>query len=176
MWDIDGDGMTEIVVAGWDKNVYVWDYDFPFSPGQTPPWPQFHHDPLRTGYAATAVPTDVGGGGGDEPAAEFRSVELGPPAPNPAQGGTRLWYGVPAGRAGARLDLAIYDLSGRRVRTLEQGLARAGAALRPVGPARRVGGAGRRGRVLRAAGDRAGGAHAQGDRRPLRPGRADARR
>jgi len=35
--DCDGDGKTEIVVAGWDKNVYVWDYDFPFSPGHVPP-------------------------------------------------------------------------------------------------------------------------------------------
>jgi uncharacterized repeat protein (TIGR01451 family) len=124
--DIDGDGMTEIAVACWDKNVYVWDYDFPFSPGVIPPWPQFHHDPARTGYALTPVPSDVEDGGGEEPAATFAAVELGPPAPNPAQGGTRLWYGVPAGRAGARLDLAIYDLSGRRVRTLEQGIARSG--------------------------------------------------
>jgi hypothetical protein len=124
--DIDGDGMTEIAVVCWDKNVYVWDYDFPFSPGVAPPWPQFHHDPLRSGYALTPVPSGVGEGGGDEPAAVFGRVELGAPAPNPARGGTRLWYGVPAGRVGARLDLAIYDLFGRRVRTLQQGLAEAG--------------------------------------------------
>ncbi len=123
--DIDGDGMTEIAVACWDKNVYVWDYDFPFSPGVVPPWPQFHHDPLRTGYVLTPVPSDVGEGD-EEPVAAFAAVELGLPAPNPARGGTRLWYGVPAGREGARLDLAIYDLSGRRVRTLEQGIARSG--------------------------------------------------
>mgnify|MGYP001115309160 FL=1 len=122
--DIDGDGLTEIAVACWDMNVYVWDYDFAFSPGAIPPWPQFHHDPLRTGYAATPVPTDVEDD--DTAPTVFRTVELGPPAPNPAQGTTRLWYGVPAGMEGARLELAVYDLSGRRVRTLEQGLARAG--------------------------------------------------
>jgi hypothetical protein len=121
--DLDGDGMTEIVVACWDKNVYVWDYDYPFSPGQVPPWPQFHHDPQRTGYAGTAVPTGVEPG---ETAPAPRALELGPPAPNPAQSGTRLWYGVPDDRAGGTLELAIYDLSGRRVRVLESGRARPG--------------------------------------------------
>lgn len=120
--DCDGDGNTEIVVAGWDMDVYMWDYDFPFSPAQTPPWPQFHHDAARTGYAAT--PTLVGT---EEEAPDLpRALELALPAPNPARGGTRLWYGVPADRAGGTLELAIYDLSGRRVRTLESGRAEPG--------------------------------------------------
>ena len=53
--DCDGDGLSEIVVAGWDRNFYMWDYDFPFSPGKTPPWPQFHHDAARTGFASSPV-------------------------------------------------------------------------------------------------------------------------
>src|SRR6476661_9584558 len=53
--DCDGDGKTEIVLAGWDKNLYVWDYDFPFSPNGPPPWPQFHHDAMRTGFASNPV-------------------------------------------------------------------------------------------------------------------------
>jgi len=119
--------MSEIVLACWDKNVYVWDYDFPFSPEQPePPWAQFHHDPQRTGYVGTPVPTDVGEGGSGGATTIFQALAMGPPAPNPAQGGTRIWYGVPAGRVGAALDLAIFDLSGRRVRTLEHGIAGAG--------------------------------------------------
>jgi hypothetical protein len=51
--DCDGDGMSEIVLADWDRNLYMWDYDYPFSPGHTPPWPQFHHDAARTGFAST---------------------------------------------------------------------------------------------------------------------------
>ena len=121
--DIDGDGKTEIVVASWDKNVYVWDYDFPFSPGQVPPWAQFHHDPQRTGYAATPVPTGVEP---SETAGAPGTLELAPPAPNPAQSGTLLRYGVPDDRTGGTLELAIYDLSGRRVRVLESGRARPG--------------------------------------------------
>jgi len=55
-----------------------------------------------------------------------RALELALPAPNPARGGTRIWYGVPADRAGGMLELAIYDLSGRRVRTLQSGQAEPG--------------------------------------------------
>jgi hypothetical protein len=120
--DCDGDGMTEIVLADWDKNVYVWDYDFPFSPGAMPPWPQFHHDAARTGYAGTVMYVDVP----SETGPVARQLELEAPAPNPARSTTRLWYSVPLAQVGGRLDLAIYDLSGRRVRSLAEGLATAG--------------------------------------------------
>jgi len=121
--DCDGDGKTEIVAANWDKNLYVWDYDFSFSPGHIPPWPQFHHDAARTGYAGTPVFVGVDDDGAKAPP---RSLELAAPAPNPASGATRLWYGIPAERAGGDVELAIYDLAGRRVRVLERGIARPG--------------------------------------------------
>lgn len=120
--DCDSDGKSEIVANGLDLNVYMWDYDFPFSPGQVPPWPQFHHDAARTGYAGTPVLV----GTEEETPAPPRALELALPAPNPARSGTRFWYGVPADRAGGMLELAIYDLSGRRVRTLQSGRAEPG--------------------------------------------------
>jgi hypothetical protein len=120
--DCDGDGKTEIVAVGLDLNVYMWDYDFPFSPGQVPPWPQFHHDAARTGYAGTLILV----GAEEETQDKPRALELALPAPNPARGGTRLWYGVPADRAGGLLELAIYDLSGRRLRVLQSGRAEPG--------------------------------------------------
>jgi len=120
--DCDGDGKTEIVAVGLDLNVYMWDYDFAFSPGQVPPWPQFHHDAAHTGYAGTPMLV----GTEEETQALPRVLELALPAPNPARGGTRFWYGVPADRAGGMLELAIYDLSGRRVRTLQSGRAEPG--------------------------------------------------
>ena len=48
-------------VAGYDKNLYLWDYDFPFSPNGQPPWPQFHHDAQRTGLASNPAfaPTEI---------------------------------------------------------------------------------------------------------------------
>ena len=119
--DIDGDGLSEIVLAGWDKNLYVWDYDFPFSPGATPPWPQFHHDARRTGFASSPAFVAVDGA----PPAPAR-VELAPPYPNPARVSAGLRYSIPADHAGAPYELAIYDLSGRRVQRVERGIARSG--------------------------------------------------
>jgi hypothetical protein len=50
---------------------------------------------------------------------------LHPPAPNPARGATRLRYDVPA--PGGALALGVYDVTGRRVRALWNGLQTAGS-------------------------------------------------
>lgn len=122
--DIDRDGMTEIVVTGWDKNVYVWDYDFPFSPNGPAPWPQFHHDARRTGFynAPLFVGVEPAPGG----TGPISKVELSAVAPNPARQATRLWFGVPADLAGRDYELAIHDLSGRLVKRVQSGVASAG--------------------------------------------------
>jgi uncharacterized repeat protein (TIGR01451 family) len=121
--DCDGDGMTEIVLAGWDKLLHVWDYDFAFSPGKTPPWPQFHHDARRTGLASSLPFVGVG----DPPAAAAPlQVEFALPAPNPARFASRFEYAIPSDRAGQSVDLSLFDVNGRRVKTLYRGLAEAG--------------------------------------------------
>jgi hypothetical protein len=119
--DCDGDGKTEIVVAGWDKDIHMWDYDYPFSPAGPPPWPQFHHDSQRTGYVGTPILLGVG----DKLGAPA-TLELAAPRPNPARGAPRLAWGVPAGDVGRPVDLGVFDLSGRRVRTLASGPAHSG--------------------------------------------------
>lgn len=123
--DIDGDGKTEICVSDWDKNMYVWDYDFTFQPSGRAPWPQFHHDARRTGFydSPLFVGVDDGPGAAGRPAA---TVEFAPPSPNPARGSARLAFGVPASLQGRTYEMAIYDLSGRRVRLVDAGAAKAG--------------------------------------------------
>ena len=140
--DIDHDGKTEIVLAGWDKNLYVWDYDFPFQPNGVAPWPQFHHDARRTGFSGSKLYV---GGVDDGPlgGSPVASLEFALPAPNPAHSSTRMWFGIPAARVGQAYELAIYDLGGRRVQVVDRGMAPAGrftvqwdlrdASRRPVG-------------------------------------------
>ncbi|MGH7742373.1 MAG: T9SS type A sorting domain-containing protein, partial [Candidatus Eiseniibacteriota bacterium] len=121
--DCDWDGKSEIVLADWDGNLYMWDYDLPFSPGTLPPWPQFHHDAQHTGFFNTLPTLAVPGSGpSDIPV----RVEFAAPQPNPARAGTHIAWGVPAGREGAPLEIAIFDLSGRRVRTVASGVAKPG--------------------------------------------------
>ncbi len=120
--DCDGDGMSEIVTVDYGGTVHVWDYDFPFSPAGPAPWPQFHHDARRTGSSEPDPLVGV-----EPPTATLpRTLELAAPNPNPARSGLQILFGVPIEQNGAAFDLAIYDLAGRRTRTLAQGRARAG--------------------------------------------------
>jgi hypothetical protein len=120
--DCDGDGMSEIVTVDFGGTVHVWDYDYPYSPNGPAPWPQFHHDARRTGSSDA---TDLLG---VEPAAIVapHTLELAAPRPNPAHGELQFALGVPIAQGGAALELAIYDLAGRRVRVIVQGPARTG--------------------------------------------------
>lgn len=47
-WDLDGDGLTEIVAESFDQKVYIWDTPWTFNPLASP-WPMFHHDARHTG-------------------------------------------------------------------------------------------------------------------------------
>jgi hypothetical protein len=124
--DCDGDGMSEIVATDFGGTVHMWDYDFPFSPTGTPPWPQFQHDARRTGTSvAQASLVAV-----EPPLPDLpRTLELAAPEPNPARESVALAFGIPAGQSGAARELAIYDLTGRRVRTVTRGPAQPGRGM-----------------------------------------------
>ena len=53
-------------------------------------------------------------------------MDFAAPTPNPAPRSTRFTWAVPGDRAGNPLEVAVFDLSGRRVRVIEKGLAQPG--------------------------------------------------
>ena len=54
------------------------------------------------------------------------SLELSRPAPNPASQGAAFAFSIPSGQSGLRYELGVFDVTGRRVRVVEHGVARAG--------------------------------------------------
>jgi hypothetical protein len=69
--DVDGDGDVELITAGWDRNVYVWDFPTPFD-RKASHWPGFQGNMFHNGWFGSKVPTavgavafafDIGGGG-----------------------------------------------------------------------------------------------------------------
>jgi hypothetical protein len=89
----------------------------------------FDHDARRTGFANSPlfVGVDDGGPGSDKNPVSV--MEFAPPSPNPAHAtnaGARMWFGVPSAMAGGAYEVAVFDLSGRRVQTVDSGMAPVG--------------------------------------------------
>jgi hypothetical protein len=109
--NLDNDAWLELVVAGGDS---VRCYELCSSSGYALGdlwWPMFRHDRARTGCYGFAVPTDVAEPEGVAPeASRIRSIY-----PNPFNPITRIAFDLDAK---ARAELAIYDVSGRRVAVL----------------------------------------------------------
>ena len=79
-------------------------------------------DAERTGWSESTSSVDV-----EPPALETpATLELASPRPNPARTTLQVAFGVPAAANGTRLQVAIYDLAGRHVRTLTDAHARPG--------------------------------------------------
>jgi hypothetical protein len=56
--DIDRDGDIELILPAYDSRLYVWDTGTPYSDDMAP-WPMFHHDMWRTGFADFAASPDT---------------------------------------------------------------------------------------------------------------------
>jgi hypothetical protein len=68
-----------------------------------------------------------GGFGSAQLAVVPTEVALGAPRPNPSRATTAFSYDVPSKYAGSRVDLTVYDVLGRRVRTLRGEMSEAGS-------------------------------------------------
>ena len=104
--DLDGDGDTDLLLAGWDQQVYAFDFPGTYQPGLVP-WGTLRANRQRTGGYYPATPTDA-----SPPPLRTR---LHGNVPNPFNPQTRIRFDL-ADRE--RVQLCIYEPSGRKVRTL----------------------------------------------------------
>jgi hypothetical protein len=77
-------------------------------------------------------------GGGKDGQLQSLPLALAPPRPNPAKDATEIRWSIPQERAGQKFQVALFDVSGRKVHTVAEGNAEAGshaAMLRPRGVA-----------------------------------------
>jgi hypothetical protein len=107
--DIDRDGAIELVVIAGTSSGSLRCYELVGDYHTSELWwPMFRHDRARTGCYGTAVPTGV-----DETAAVTpRATRIASIYPNPFNPSTRIAFEL---SARVRVELAIYDVSGRRV-------------------------------------------------------------
>ena len=111
--DIDGDRDVDIVYGSWDRLVHIWDMPFDFNPGLVP-WSTFQGNARRTGVAYRVSVTPV------EDDQLPRAFTVMPPHPNPFNPVTKIRLYVAPG-PDTRLEVAVFDLRGRRVRRLFAG-------------------------------------------------------
>ncbi len=111
--DIDFDSDVDIVYGGWDFQIHVWDMPFAYD-RQSNTWPTYGGNMKRDGVvfplAMSSVedPTDV-------PAANFTVNAV---YPNPFNPSTSVRLYIPQS---SDLELAVYDVQGRKVRNLHTG-------------------------------------------------------
>ncbi len=114
--DLDRDLDVDIVMGGWDRLVHVWDMPFAFDMHNVP-WPTFRGNVKRDGVLIPSYLVDVEDNN-PLPAAVF---QVDAPYPNPFNPSTTVRLHVPVVNGSSSLELVVYDLQGRRVRTLHNG-------------------------------------------------------
>ncbi len=114
--DLDGDLDVDIILGAWDREVHVWDMPFAFDQRHCP-WPTYQGNMQRDGVLISVDLVGVDDVA-DLPAATFK-VEA--PYPNPFNPSTSIRLHVPVVKGASSLELNVYDLQGRKVRTLHNG-------------------------------------------------------
>jgi len=121
--DVDGDGGIDVVLMGWNKNFYIWDFPAPFNAAAAQ-WPTLKHDQSRSGLYGYRIDQPTDSGGDDDPVTQRVPAVafLAQNRPNPFNPATHIDYGIPADAGTVAVRLDIFDVNGRRVRALVRGL------------------------------------------------------
>ncbi|RKX28051.1 MAG: hypothetical protein DRP71_17755, partial [Verrucomicrobia bacterium] len=111
--DLDYDSDVDIVYGGWDLLVHVWDMPFEYNRYQMP-WPTHGGNPKRDGVVFPLALSPVEDPE-DIPAAGFT---VGAAYPNPFNPSISVRLYIPRS---SELELAVYDVQGRKIRSLYTG-------------------------------------------------------
>lgn len=121
IWDVDGDGLTEVLVQSFDQRIYNFETPWAFNPALAP-WPMFKANQMNTGVLNEG-PFEVVG---TDDTALPPTIQL-QNFPNPFRLATTIRYQVPDSDRSQGVDLRIFDLQGRVLRTLVDDVQRPGA-------------------------------------------------
>ena len=110
--DVDRDGDTDVILSGWDQQVYVWSFAGAFV-RRNVPWGAFKGNMLRNGIYSYRAPTDAQDLSTSPPPRTMLYANI----PNPFNPTTRILFDV-GGDTGQRARLEIFDVRGRLVRSL----------------------------------------------------------
>jgi Peptidase family C25/FG-GAP-like repeat/FlgD Ig-like domain len=113
--DLDNDDDIDLVYGGWDLAMHVWDMPGAYDESLVP-WPTFAGNPLRSGVREQLWSSAV-----EEPLPMIRSLLLHGNVPNPFNPSTRISFDLPGGYKGP-VSLVVYDMKGRAVRSLIDGV------------------------------------------------------
>jgi hypothetical protein len=118
--DLDGDGDVEVAFASYDGSVNVIDFDGASTPGAYQ-WPMYGGNIWRTSSYGEAQPYQTGVSTGPAAALAFAMPQS---EPNPFHAATTIRYSLPRDES---VLLRVFNVEGRVVRTLVDGVQPAGA-------------------------------------------------
>ena len=124
--DVDQDGLLDLIFVGWDRNVYIWEFPTTYDPDRIP-WYTYMHDFRRTGNRSTLDWVVGADDAAPLPAGQIARLEEN--WPNPFNPSTNIRFTV-GGKASQPVVLEIYDVRGRRLRSLERGSMEPGTYVR----------------------------------------------
>ncbi len=119
--DLDSDGDVEVIVCDMDAVIRIWDVSGEYALGYGVQWASFRNDFKRSGRY-DGVP--IGAGVPDGESLPTVTLALEQNRPNPFNPLTSIAYSVPENTA--EIELSVYDVTGRLVRTVASGKVVAG--------------------------------------------------